>query len=260
MRLPLFPLHIVLAPGVVLPLHVFEERYRLLVQRCLDSSTPFGIVLIREGSEVLPPDGGLAELSIAAVGTFAEIREASRFADGRWNVEVVGTGRFGIRSVDAEAEPYLVADVEPVLDVPGDPDAAADLVDRVRRRFVEYLRLIQPRNGEPGVPIDVQVEVEVEVDEGAPAPDLVANLSDTPDAVDRTIEALRIPDDPVALSYLLTGIVQVEPDRKQQLLEAATAEARLMELDDLLARELLLLRQRLAIFQPSRRELAAERN
>ena len=64
--------------------------------------------------------------------------------------------------------------------------------------------------------------------------------------------ALRIPDDPSTLSFLLTGIVQVEPDRRQALLEAATAEERLRELDGLLDRELLLLGLRLAPFTPDR--------
>jgi len=47
MQIPLFPLHTVLSPGIALPLHIFEERYRVMVRRCLDTSTPFGIVLIR---------------------------------------------------------------------------------------------------------------------------------------------------------------------------------------------------------------------
>ena len=57
-----------------------------MVRRCLDESAPFGVVLIREGSEVAPRGGGPQELAIASVGTFAEIREASRYADGRWDL------------------------------------------------------------------------------------------------------------------------------------------------------------------------------
>ena len=276
MRLPLFPLHTVLAPGVVLPLHVFEERYRLLVKRCLDASAPFGIILIREGPEVLPPDGRAMELSIASVGTFAEIREASRYADGRWDLQVVGTGRFDVRSVDAEAEPYLVAEVVARPELEGDADEAAVLVSRVRRRFVDYLRLIQPREGEPGIALDVQVEVEVDPDaeldsdddedadedaddEDDSGPGYRA-IADTADSVDRALEALRIPEDPIALSYLLAGIVQAEPERKQLLLEAPTAEQRLRDLDILLDRELDLLERRLALYIPDRRALADQRN
>ncbi len=265
MRLPLFPLHTVLAPGVVLSLHVFEKRYRRLVRHCLDASTPFGVVLIREGLEVLPASGQPAELSLASVGTFAEIREASRYSDGRWDIQVVGTGRFDVRSVDTEAQLYLVAEVEVRPELEGDADEAGILVNRVRRRFVDYLRLIQPRDGEPGIPLDVQVEVEVDDDDADDADDAddderVEVLATTPDAVDETLRALRIPDEPVALSYLLTGIIQVEPGRKQQLLEAPTAEQRLRDLDALLDRELELLERRLALFIPDRRLLAQQRN
>ncbi len=261
MRLPLFPLHTVLAPGIALPLHVFEERYRVMVRRCLDASAPFGVVLIREGSEVAPVDGAGAELAIAGVGTLAEIREASRYSDGRWDLLVVGTERFSVRDVEADAEPYLVADVDALPDETGDPDAAAELVERVGGRFVEYLRLLQPRDGEVGLPVDVQVEVEVDadavdenVDEGDEDEDTYGH-DDEP-----TLESLHVPDDPSALSFLLTGIVQAELDRKQALLEASTAEERLRDLDELLERELDLLGKRLGLYAPDRRALADRRN
>jgi Lon protease-like protein len=167
MQIPLFPLHTVLSPGLALPLHVFEDRYRLMVRRCLDESTPFGVVLIHEGSELAPRDGGPQELAIASVGTFAEIREASRYADGRWELLTVGAGRFVIETVKTGLEPYLVADVEPLDDALGDADSADALVRRVSRRFVDYLRLLQPRDGEATTPIDVQVEVDVPDDDEA---------------------------------------------------------------------------------------------
>lgn len=265
MRLPLFPLHTVLAPGIALPLHVFEERYRVMVRRCLDAAVPFGVVLIREGSEVAPAAGEERELAIAGVGTFAEIREASKYADGRWDLLVVGTGRFSVVDVDAHEEPYLVAEVDLREDDPGDPDAAAELVERVGRRFVEYLRLLRARDGELAPPIDVQVEVEVggdDDDEDGGDADDDDDAADEPEAgtdgsgAASTLEALRIPDDPSTLSFLLTGIVQVEPDRKQALLEAPSAEERLRDLDELLDREIDLLERRLALFVPDRRTLS----
>jgi Lon protease-like protein len=280
MQIPLFPLHTVLAPGIALPLHIFEERYRLLVRHCLDQSTPFGVVLIRDGSEVAPRDGATQELSIAGVGTFAEIREASRYADGRWDLLAVGTSRFVVREVRTDAEPYLVAEVQPYPDEPGAGDAAVaeELAGRVTRRFVDYLRLLQPRDGETADPIDVQMEVETEVvddDEAGPVPTTGRapdpSAADVPleeiesrqvpmDDPDATRAALRIPDDPSALSYLLTGIVQVEMDRKQALLEASSAEERLRDIDALLDRELRLLQARLAPFAVDRRSLAAATN
>jgi Lon protease-like protein len=278
MQIPLFPLHTVLAPGIALPLHVFEERYRIMIKHCLDASAPFGIVLIREGSEVAPRDGITQDLAIAGVGTFAEIREANRYEDGRWDVLAVGTSRFLVREVHTELEPYLVADVDPY------PDERADvsgvglevLAGRVTQRFVRYLRLLQPRDGETAEPIDVQMEVETEVeDDDLPgdAPDEAgragvreATLHETDarpvpvDDADAARSALRIPDDPSALSFLLTGIVQVEPDRKQALLEAASAEERLRDLDTLLDRELMLLGARLAPFAVDRRGLVGTGN
>ena len=258
MQIPLFPLHTVLSPGLALPLHVFEDRYRLMVRRCLDTSTPFGVVLIREGSEVAPRDGGPQELAIASVGTFAEIREASRYSDGRWDLLAVGAGRFVIDTVRSDDEPYLVAEVEPLDDEPGDEAAAEALAQRVSRRFVDYLRLLQPRDGEGSKPIDVQVEVEVpDAPEGHRGARGRARHGRVVDGR-RTSDAgplCAIPDDPSQLSFLLTGILQVEPLRKQTLLEATTAEERLRDLDRLLDRELRLLRERLAPYAPERHAL-----
>ena len=246
MEIPLFPLHTVLAPGIAMPLHVFEERYRALVRHCLDTSSPFGVVLIREGSEVAPAGGATLELSIAGVGTVAEIREASRYADGRWQLLVVGGDRFVVRAVHADRAPYLVAEADLLDDPPGNMAVAEALVGRVTRRFVEYLRLLQPRDGEAVEPIDVQVEVEVPDTEDA-EPGAAGGGGPSELAA-----ALTIPDDPSRLSFLLTGVVQAEPDRKQALLEAPTAAERLRELDRLLDRELFLLARRLGPFAPAR--------
>src|SRR4051794_41107297 len=239
MQIPLFPLHTVLAPGIALPLHIFEERYRAMVRRCLDTSTPFGIVLIRQGSDVAPREGRPQELSISGVGTFAEIREASKYVDGRWDLLTVGTGRFVVRQVITDQEPYLVGEVEELDDRVGDEEVAEVLVTRVTRRFVDYLRLLQPREGEDVEPIDVQVEVDVpdpddeDDDDEAGDPD---DADDSPmfaeaekvvvvDGDEATgggpgelAAALRIPDDPSQLSFLLAGIVQVDPESRQVLL------------------------------------------
>lgn len=267
MRIQLFPLHTVLAPGIALPLHVFEERYRRMVRRCLDASEPFGIVLIHRGREVAPGTGRLPELALADVGTFAEIREASLHPDGRWDLLVVGSGRFRVRRLSIDPSWALEAEVEPVPDERGDPVVATALTGQVTRRFVDYLRLLQPRDGEDAEPIDVQVEVDVDTDDEADgvAEDEDEEGEDLAGILDgggpaELVEALRIPDDPSVLSFLLTGILQVEPARKQALLEAATAEDRLRDLDGLLDREIGLLRQRLAHFVADRRLVDGSRN
>ncbi len=224
---------------------------------------PFGVVLIHEGREVAPRGGSPHELAIASVGTFAEIREASRYADGRWELLTVGAGRFVIETVKSGIEPYLVADVEPLDDALGDAETAEALVRRVSRRFVAYLRLLQPRDGEDATPIDVQVELDVPDDDELATAGLATDEDededededDASDGAAGLAAALRIPDDPSHLSFLLTGILQVEPFRKQALLEATTAEQRLRELDRILDRELMLLRARLAPYHPDRRAL-----
>ena len=102
-----------------------------------------------------------AQLAIAGVGTFAAIRESERLPDGRYDMLAVGVGRFAVREVDTEREPYLVATVEPLAERSEDPEEARRMVRRTTRRFVEYLRLARPRDGEEGGDIDVRLEIEV---------------------------------------------------------------------------------------------------
>lgn len=128
--LPLFPLHTVLFPGGALPLHVFEPRYRLMIDRCLESDAPFGVVLISKGREVgeaaTPHD----------VGTLARIVQHERLDDGRLNLVCVGADRFRVRELRTD-EPYLSALVEPLEEAPEPPPAA--LAEQLRAavdRFV----------------------------------------------------------------------------------------------------------------------------
>jgi Lon protease-like protein len=253
MELPLFPLHTVLCPGVALPLHVFEPRYRALVARCLDEGRPFGVVLIRDGREVGP-----GPTSIATVGTVAEIREAGKFSDGRYELLVVGVRRFRIESVTVGREPYLVGNVEELEDEIGDKLAARALTDRVTQRFVRYLALLQPAEGEDADEIDVQVELEVEDEPAEPLGP--STLDDDLDPLDDVARRVAVPDDPTILSYLLSGIIQVDQPRRQQLLEATTSEARLRELIRLIDREVVLLERRLRNFSVDPRTIALRRN
>ncbi len=258
MEIPLFPLHTVLCPGIVLPLHIFEERYRAMTRRCLDTGEPFGVVLIRDGREV----GTQEVATLAGVGAFAEIREAGRYPDGRYDLLAAATGRFAIDAVDARREPFLVAEVTPLEDEVGDEPRAERLAATAIRRFVRYLDLMRARYGETVEALDIRVEIEASPDEpprlgatreaipterdGEPAP--------TPDRND-----LVIPDDPTVLSYLLSGIVQVELPRRQELLEAETTVERLEGLIALLEREVTLLGRRLRYFTPDPKLLGGAR-
>ena len=254
MEIPLFPLHTVLCPGIVLPLHIFEERYRAMTQRCLETGEPFGVVLIRDGREI----GTHAVATLAGVGAFAEIREAGRYPDGRFDLLAAATGRFVIEDVDAQREPYLVATVSPLDDEVGDEPRAERLAAAAIRRFVRYLDLMRARDGETTEVLDIRVEIEapdeVDVEPGLQPEPAMADRQGTGEDPPTRAD-LSIPDDPTVLSYLLSGIVQVELPRRQALLEADTTVERLEGLIALLEREVTLLGRRLRYFSPDPKTL-----
>ena len=133
-RLPLFPLGTVLFPGVLLPLHVFEERYRRLVRDLLDATEDareFGVVAIREGREV--GDDGIRALH--QVGCVARLRRVEPYDDGRFDLVSTGSQRFRLHSLD-QSRAYLQGAVE-LLDEPTGEQAAAIAV-RVAVEFDEY--------------------------------------------------------------------------------------------------------------------------
>lgn len=136
-RLPIFPLGAVLFPGLVLPLHVFEERYRRLMGDVLAGEEPhrFGVVSIEFGHEVGPG----AARRLAAVGCIAEIRDVQEHEDGRYDVVTTGGTRFRVEDVD-DSPPYPRADVTmlPEKDGPGAETAVAP-VTRLFRRYCDRL-------------------------------------------------------------------------------------------------------------------------
>lgn len=134
MEIPLFPLNTVLFPGNTIPLHIFEERYKLMIGQCIAEKRPFGVILIREGAEV----GGPAEP--VEVGTTARIVEAQKLDDGKLNVTVIGEQRFRVLGV-RRREPYLVGDVE-ILGLDEEDDSTLpDLAASAGSLFAEYVRL-----------------------------------------------------------------------------------------------------------------------
>jgi Lon protease-like protein len=146
---PMFPLGSVLLPGMVLPLHVFEDRYRALVRDCLAGDRAFGVTLIERGSEV---GGGDVR---AMAGTLAEIVRAEEYDDGRWGVVAVGTRR--VRVVEwLPDDPYPRAVVEEWPDAPIADEAAA--LERYREQ-VSALRRVLAMAVELGVDTDPLVEM-----------------------------------------------------------------------------------------------------
>lgn len=139
-EMPLFPLNVVLFPGMALPLHIFEPRYQEMIERCLQENLAFGVVLIKEGAEV----GGSAVPH--RVGTAARIVKVDRDPDGRINIQVVGTRRFRIETLRHD-RPYLTGLVRqfPVTD--GDTKLAAERARIVRPKIMRYVALLTKATG-----------------------------------------------------------------------------------------------------------------
>ena len=114
--MPMFPLGSVLVPSAGLPLHVFEPRYRALVQDCLAGDREFGVVLIERGSEVGGDDVRID------VGTVARIVEAAELPDGRWAVVAVGVRRIRVRHGGCRTTRIPIAEVEDWPDPAPGPD------------------------------------------------------------------------------------------------------------------------------------------
>jgi len=135
-ELPLFPLNTVLFPGMPLPLHVFEERYREMVQFCLEDKRPFGVVLIRSG---VAEGGPVADPY--DIGCVAEIVEVQRLEDGRMLLMIIGTERFRILSLNHERS-YLMGTME---EFPFAAEAVAELDQSAARLLplvAEYLQIL----------------------------------------------------------------------------------------------------------------------
>lgn len=133
--LPLFPLNTPLVPGLVLPLHIFEPRYRVLVRDLLaepdEEAREFGIIAQRDGADI-SRDGREA---LYPVGVSTILRQAEELPDGRFEIVTTGSRRFQLNALDASA-PLLRADVEFLDDVTGPDDGL--LAARVGRQFHQY--------------------------------------------------------------------------------------------------------------------------
>ncbi len=201
-RLPLFPLGGVLYPGLVLPLHIFEDRYRQLVADLLAGPEPrqFGVIAIRQGRET--GVGGISALY--ETGCTAVLRRADKHPDGRFDLVTVGTDRFKLVNL-AHPAPYFSGDVELLPEGVGDPTAAAAAVPSMQQQFHAYLEMLTERS-------TAQITIS------------------------------ELPDEPVLLSYLIAAVVVVDLPVKQRLLEEPDALRRLAAERSLLAAEMRMMR------------------
>ena len=132
-ELPLFPLNTVLFPGMPLPLHVFEDGYKEMVQVCLDEKRPFGVVLIQSGVAEGGPVADPYE-----VGCVAEIAEVQELENGRLLIMAIGTERFRIISLDHRL-PYLMGEVETLPFQEESQEAVEQFADELTPWLLEYL-------------------------------------------------------------------------------------------------------------------------
>ncbi|WP_329010463.1 MULTISPECIES: LON peptidase substrate-binding domain-containing protein [unclassified Streptomyces] len=224
-RLPLFPLNTALFPGLVLPLNVFEERYRAMMRELLktpeDEPRRFVVVAIRDGHEVAPSALGLPDPTaepeqgpaagfgpdplkalhrVACVAEAATIREKT---DGTFEVLCTGTTRVRLLSVDGSGS-FLTGEVEELPEEPG--DEAGALSEGVLHSFRQYQKRLA----------------------GAHERSISANA--------------ELPDDPSVISYLVAAAMVLDTPTKQRLLQAPDTASRLRD-------ELKLLRSETAIIR-----------
>jgi Lon protease-like protein len=145
-ELPLFPLQTVLYPGLPIPLHIFEDRYRQMFKRVLDGERRFGVVAIVRGRDVDPG------ATYHPVGCVAEVAEVARHADGRLDVVARGRSRFRIDGV-TQAAPYIVAEVSTLPEAAG--EAAEQRSVKAGRLFTRYVATLLRMAGEQVESIDI---------------------------------------------------------------------------------------------------------
>ena len=151
--LPLFPLALVLVPGELLPLHIFEERYKALMRDALEGGRRFGLSYVARaevGVDTPPPVG--------SVGCEAQITAVIPLAEGRMNILSVGSGRYVVRGY-AQFEPFLVAEVTKFADEPDDSPETADLAARVRALFDRLAVAARTLSNEAGEQVQPQLDV-----------------------------------------------------------------------------------------------------
>lgn len=206
-ELPIFPLNTVLFPGMPMRLHIFEDRYRLMMQHVINTNQTFGVSLIKTGTEAYGP------LAVPYnVGCTARVVQVEPLEDGRFNLTVVGDERYQVLRMGSN-EPYLMAFVESM------PLSAHQNLDvlrgarLLRDRLLRYLSLLARHSELEGENLDVHID----------------------------LSHLELPDDPMMLIYLSAALLQLPANEKQPLLETNTAAALLDQVQRLYRRELAVL-------------------
>jgi uncharacterized protein len=200
--LPLFPLNSVLFPQARMPLHIFEPRYREMIDRCLEEDLAFGVLLIKEGEEV----GGPA--TPHEIGTLARIVDVARLDDGRMNIIVAGVTRFKLREQHTDRA-YLTGRIQLLPDENVDLKKAERAAQHTGALFEKYVAAVR-------------------------------SIAESDETTEK--EALELPKDPTVLSYAIAAGLPISMSDKQTLLATPTTVQRLRRESAYLERELELLR------------------
>jgi Lon protease-like protein len=178
-ELPLFPLNTVLFPGMPLNLHIFEERYKEMMNLCIQNRQPFGVLLIKEGDEV--QWFSQQQTVPHTVGCTAQITQVQPLPQGRMSIASIGKDRFRVFNLKHDRS-YLVGDVELAPLEHEDPMALLKKSRGLRSRLLKYLQTLA-------------------------------------EAGKIQLDPAQIPNDPIALSYLCAVLAEVPLEEKQQMLD-----------------------------------------
>ena len=216
MRLPFFPLHLVAFPHLPLPLHIFEERYRAMARDILADGSPYAgrfvVSMLTSGQEA-GDDAAIGR----GVGTICEVRTAEQLPDGRWVLLAVGVARAALGRVDRSGS-YALVEVEELPEVDGAVEPT--LLPRVQAALDGYMATVKRF---------VATAASIGHDS--------TEVQEVARSLDEVLKPIALPDDALAASYAVGGVLQIELSRKQQLLELPDAGSRLRAELALLARE-----------------------
>ena len=162
LQLPLFPLNLVLFPGMSLPLHIFEERYKTMISDCIDRDAPFGVLLIKEGLEA----GGPAEPF--RIGTTARITQNTQLEGGRLNILTIGERRFELVDI-VSSTPFMVGNVRFLTEDRG--EVSEHLLIEIREEYETFLKQLATVAG------GWNRTIEVPTDSSTLARDVIATMA-----------------------------------------------------------------------------------
>lgn len=199
--IPLFPLNVVLFPGMMLPLHIFEERYKRMVEECLVTEKTFGVVLSKNEAAQAPNVANLYLDDIYNIGTTARIAAVERLENGRLNLITVGQERFLVKEISASKDDFLIGRVEPfpmknrttTIEIDG-------MIEKLKPMVKQYFDYLADASGE--------------------------DLSNA-----------KLPTDPTALAYLAGTAIQGPLPDKQELLSIESLATLIAKTVNVLDRE-----------------------